>query len=50
MVDLKPVDVMPHGLGVDGAIDMVDDAELVASKKALHMPKLFLAKSRTIGT
>jgi hypothetical protein len=29
LIDLKPLIVMPHGLGVEGAIDMVDDTKLV---------------------
>jgi hypothetical protein len=28
LIDLKPLGVMPHGLGVDGAIAMIDDPEL----------------------
>jgi hypothetical protein len=28
LIDLKPLSVMPHGLGVNGAVDMVDDAKL----------------------
>jgi hypothetical protein len=28
LIDLKPLIVMPHGLGVDGAVDMVDNAKL----------------------
>jgi hypothetical protein len=28
LVDLKPLRIMPHSLGVDGSINMVDDAKL----------------------
>jgi hypothetical protein len=40
LIDLKPLIVMPHGLGVDGAIDMVDDAKLEEhgiEESALHV-------------
>jgi hypothetical protein len=45
LIDLKPLSVMPHSMGIDGSINMVDDAKL-----ALHMLKLFSAKLRTIET
>jgi hypothetical protein len=28
LIDLKPLSVMPHGLGIDGVIDMIDVAKL----------------------